>query len=308
MSFEDFNIDFSSLEEADFSVGKGGSQDRERITWLGSSRQTWPLDVRFVVNMINKDEARPYHENHFHEYIVNDNYVRVPCPRAIKQTCPVCDAYWDHKKSVDKLTTIGASAEGHPEHGVFKRHQTLMKKFEQKKSFASLVVVKGDNKISILASKPQLTKQIFGDRDKGVTGALNELKAYGVPVFNPAESTGWLTLNKTGTGLGTVYSAKPTLISKIVGKKKEEQLVEESLHPQVVEKFKDMTKLPALNKMIQERMWSQEELENYVESDGTQLPSKVAEYLAKKPGAKEAEPVKASREVVDFSAEEFVPF
>lgn len=305
------NFDFSALEENDFSVGNKANTF-EKMNYIGGSKQTWPIDVRIVVNMVNKDEAKPYHENHFHEYIVNDQYVRVPCARAVGEVCAICDAHWDHKAKAEKLATRGANSEAHEEHAAWKRHTTLAKQFEQKKRFSVLVVLRGDNKISILDSKPQLTKKIFGDKFKNEPGAIAEIKSYGVPVFNPNEPTGWLTLGKTGQGLGTVYSAKPALLTKIVGKKKEEQLVEEALHPQVLEKFQDMSKLPALHKMIKDRLWTPEEVENYVASEGTQLPTKVLESLQKRKGGQtsgQSTPPSESKSFNgDLESAEFDPF
>lgn len=300
------SIDFSALEEADFSVG-AKQNETERMNYLGGGKQTWPIDVRILVNMINKDEARPMIETHIHEYIVNDQYVRIPCARAAGLVCAICDAHWDHKGQSDKLAARGGNAEGSADHVEWKKHSALAKQFEQKKRFSMLAVLKGDTKVSILEAKTQLTKEIFGDKYKDKAGAVAEIKSYGVPVYNPSEPTGWLTLNKTGTGLATTYTAKPALITKIVGKKKEEQLVEEPVHPLILEKFQDMSKLPALSKSFKEKLWSPEEMENYVASAGTELPSRVAEYLAKwskkktgAPGADAAEAKPASVSTANF--------
>lgn len=274
------NIDFSSLEETDFSVGNKQEQT-ERLSYLGGGKQTWPIDVRIVVNMSNKDEAKPFIDTHIHEYIANDQYVRIPCARAAGQVCAICDAHWDHKNQADKLAARGGNAEGSEVHAEWKRHTTLAKAFEQKKRFSMLAVLKGDTKISVLEAKTMLTKEIFGDKFKNKAGAIAEIKSYGVPVFNPHEPTGWLTLGKSGTGLATTYTAKPSLLTKIVGKKKEEQLVEEPLHPLILEKFQDMSKLPALSRSFKEKLWSPEELENYVASEGTELPGRIVEQMKK---------------------------
>lgn len=311
MTIDFDSIDFSSIEEGDFSVGKPLTTT-EKLNFIGGSKQNWPIDVRIIVNMVNKDEAKPYHESHFHEYVENDQYLRIPCSRSVGQTCPICDAHWDHKGNADKLAARGAGVSGHEDHAEFQKQTILAKKFEQKKRFSMLAVVRGDTKVSILESKPQLTKAIFGDKFKGTAGAIAELKSYGVPVFSPTEPTGWLTLSKSGQGLTTTYTAKPAAVIKTVGKKREEQLIEEELHPMVVEKFKDMTKLPALYKRNFENQWSSEELENYVLSGGTQLPGRVVENLAKWSKKKGPEASSTSQSsasnVPDLGADDFNPF
>lgn len=306
------NFDFSLLEEEDFAVGKK-TNSFEKISYVGGKGTTWPVDVRILVNMSSKDEARPYHENHIHEHIVNDNYVRIPCARSIGQKCAICDAHWEHKNESEKLEARGAKSESNPLHGEWRKHTALMKLYKQKQRFSMLVAVRNDNKISVLDAKPQLTKAIFGDKFKGAVGAIDELKRYGVSIFNPNEKTGWLTLNKTGQGLATSYTAKPALHTKINGRKKEEELVEEPLHPLILEKFKDMTKLIALNKMIKDRMWSEEEVQAYVDSSGTVIPSRISDFFKKKDkNASTASNTQASTpsESVDFDSmdEDFNPF
>jgi hypothetical protein len=309
----DFSADFAALEEVDFSIGgKTNQEPFEKMNYLGGSKQSWPIDVRILVNPISKDEMKPSIESSFHEYIVNDQYVRIPCARSVEEVCPICDAYWEHYEVAKKMEVMGASSEEHPKHAEWKRHKTLEKQFKQQKRFSMLVVLRGDNKVSILETKPQLTKAIFGDRYKQKAGAISEIKSYGVPVFNPAESTGWLTLNKTGEKLNTTYTAKPATHIKIDGRKKSEELVEEALHPQVLEKFQNPDKLPKLFASFKSRVWSREELENFVASDGTQLPAREQERLAKKRkynGKGEEAPAVAKSETVDFDdPDSFDPF
>lgn len=307
-------IDYSSLEEADFSLGGKPVQEVERTNYLGGAKQTWPIDVRILVNPVSKEEMKPNHENSFHEYVVNDVYVRIPCARSIGEVCPVCDAYWEHREAVQKLEILGANSEEHPRHSEYRRHKTLEKQFKQQKRFSMLVALRGDNKVSILEAKPQLAKAIFGDRFRNEPGAIAEIKSFGVPVFNPSEPTGWLTLNKTGEKLNTRYSAKPSTHLKIDGRKKSEELVEEDLHPSIREKFENPEKLPKVYSMIKSRVWSREELENYVASDGTQLPAREMERLSKRKsvtGSKNTTPPPPTQasEVVDFDdPNSFDPF
>jgi len=302
-------FNFDALETTDFSVGKP-SVEKERHNWIGGAKQSWPLEVRVVVNMSTPEDSKPFMDASFHEFIDGDSYYRIPCLRSVGEVCPVCDAHWDHKKQQDLLTAQGAVMESHPLHVEWKKHMFLSKKFEQRKNFLMLAVVRGDDKVSILSAKTQLTKRIFGDKYKNLPGAIDELKAYGVPVFNPNEGTGWLILTKTGQGLSTTYNAKPAMITKITGKSKTEQIVEEALSPKVIELFKDMSKLPSLSKIIRERLWTSEEMENYVASGGVQVPKSVSDFLNKnkKDGAEAKPAAAASSEVVSFSDDAFIPF
>lgn len=298
-------LNFDALENTDFSVGKK-SNETEKLNWLGGAKQTYPLDMRILINMSNPDEANPYFDASFHEYIDGTGYYRIPCMRSVGEVCPICDHYWDHKKHSEQLAVQGAQAENHPLHVKWKQHEFLKKKFQQKKGYLMLVALKGDDKISVFSTKTQQIKAIFGDAYKKLPGAIDELKSYGVSVFNPYEVTGWISLNKSGQGLQTTYSAKPSLISEIKGKMKTEKIMEEPLHPKVIEAFKDMGKLPALRKRIQDSLWSQEELETYIISGGIEIPERVKEILNKN---KKEEDKPKQDEVVNFSSEEeFIPF
>jgi len=272
-NLDPISFDYSAIEEGDFSVGNKGQG--ELVNYLGNAKTTWPLDVRLVVNTSSSAEAKPYHENHFHECMIGEQYIRVPCARVVGQSCMICDAHWSHRDQATQLETRGGKSENHPLHGEYMRHFTLAKMYKQQQRYAMLAVVRGDNKISWLETKPSLTKSIFGDKKKGVKGAVDAIKEFGVSVYNPFEATGWLKLSKTGIGLDTVYAASPTLTTKIENKRKSEELTEEKLHPSLIEKFKDPSKLLKINETIMSKLWSEEEIHAYVESAGTQVPERV---------------------------------
>lgn len=288
MSEFDFSsLDFSALEEADLSLGQKGNKF-EKINYLGRSKQTWPLEVRLLVNPINSDEKKTHIDTTTHFSNINDAFVSIPCARSVGQICPICDAYWDHQKHSKVLETQGAALETHPKNAEYIKAAALAKIFEPKRMYQTLAVVRGDDKISILELKPSLAKAIFGDSYKKSAGAITDFKSYGVPFLDPREKTGWLSLSKTGTGFQTTYSAKVATSVKIEGRTKSEVLVESDLHPAVLEKFKDLSSLPAVYKIQKDRVWTQEELSAYVASEGTQFPDHVNEYLSKRKGGKPA--------------------
>jgi len=291
------NFDYTMLENEDFSVGKQKEQ-REKVNYVGGAKNTtWPLTLRVVVNQ-HVAKPRPYVENHFHEYTLNGEYMRIPCARSVGKSCAICDAHWKHRDEAAKLEQTGAKASGHKMHEKYLNHATLAKAFEQKRRFAALVVLRGDDKVSVLDAKTSLIKAIFGDASKKIPGAVHKFKDYNAQVYNPAEPTGWLVLNKTGEKLDTRYFADLCVESKMVGRQKTEMLYEQPLSNSVKERLKDPEKMIDLTQMIASRLWSEDEVAAFVASEGTELPSR----LLKKQGAGGEQAVETpSQHQADFS-------
>ena len=268
------NFDYSLLENEDFSVGKQKEQ-REKINYVGGAKNTtWPLTLRVVVNQ-HVGKPRPYAENHFHEYTLNGEYMRIPCPRSVGKTCSICDAHWKHRDEAVKLEEMGAKAPGHKMHEKYLNHSTLAKSFEQKRRFSVLVVLRGDDKISVLDAKTSLIKSIFGDAGKKISGVVHKFKDYNAQVYNPSEPTGWMVLNKTGEKLDTRYSADLCVESKMVGRQKTEMLYEQTLPNSVKDRLKDPEKMIDLVQMFASRLWSEDEMAAFVASGGTELPERL---------------------------------
>lgn len=294
------DFDFAMLENEDFSVGKQKEQ-REKINYVGGAKNTtWPLTLRIVVNQ-HAAKPRPYVENHFHEYTLNGEYMRIPCARSVGKTCSICDAHWKHREETQKLEAVGAKAPGHKMHEKYLQSSTLAKVFEQKRRFAALVVLRGDDKISVLDAKTSLIKAIFGDASKKIPGAVHKFKDYNAQVYNPAEPTGWLILNKTGEKLDTRYFADLCVESKMVGRQKTEMLYEQQLSNSVKERLKDAEKMIDLSQMIASRLWSEDEVAAFVASGGTELPSRL---MKKSEGTVAGEEEKPSQVNMDFSESE----
>lgn len=275
----DFSKLFENLEQTDFAVGNEKKSDAARTNYIGSKTSPFPSDVRFVVNTSVKEEMKPFHKADTHETTINGKYVTFPCLRNFNETCAVCDAHWSHREEAQKLENVGAKSEGHKQHGEWKKQTTLTKLFQQRKKFLALCVIRGENRFSVLNQGPALFKAIFGDPVKGVKGAKDEILAYGESFLDHRTNTGWITLNKTGTGLDTLYTAAPRVETKVVNKAKTQVLHEEPIHPDLVAALTDPVAVPKLLTDFAARKWSQEEMRAFVESEGTKLPEKVSKYV-----------------------------
>lgn len=296
---------FSSFEDSDFSVGKG--EDREKLNFLGGKKTQWPLDVRVVINPLG-EEALPYHETHMHDLMIGDKYSTIPCNRSMGKTCSICDASWDHKEKADNLEATGAKQETSKNHESWKKHMTLSKLFQQKKKYSILTVVRGENRFSVLQAGPALTKAVFGDKRKNEKGAIDEVKSYNVTVYNPFEPTGWVTMKRAGSGLNTVYSANASVTVQMNGKKKEELLTEEALHPTILERLGTPETMPKLKELFKSKAWSDEELQAYVDSGGSAVPDRVMKYLGDGPAQGASEASKPKIQTTEFDASDLDPF
>jgi len=303
---ETYSLD--DIEGGDHSVGSSSDEKSERTPSLPAKGQSWPFDIRVIVNPIKSEFGRPFHETPVHIIYMGGKYINIPCPRGFGKVCPMCDKRWNAEDSKKDLEGKGAISEGSPLHNQWLKEKAIIDMYKQRKQFTFMAAKRNDPSIYFFYAGPALTKAIFGDRRKNLSGAIHAIKEYRVSVYAPSEATGWITVNKTGKGLDTVYSSSATTVSKIVGRTKTEELLEEALDNEVVKRFADVESLPRVWESFMKKAWSQEEIENFVASDGAVLPDRIASWLGLQPSTINEGDMPPAVETADFRMDEVIPF
>lgn len=274
-------VDIESLESSDPSTGRNNQQKFERPAILPKGKdQVWPIIGRILVNRLTT-EAHIFHEVHDHSIQVGGRWMTVPCYKTRGMKCPFCEEYWAARKDTKDLTAKGAEAEDAPDalRIELKKKQITMKMMEQRRRFGMLMALPKDPTVYMFFATKSLIDELFGNKDKNKKGAFSILRDdYKVPVIKASEKTGWFHLNKTGQKLDTEYSATPAVIQVIQGRTKTEQLHEEELHPAVLERV-TRNDLPRIKAHHEGRFWTLEEMENFIESDFTQIPERYSRYI-----------------------------
>jgi hypothetical protein len=300
------NYSFDDFENTETEVGADKSAAAERVPFLPAKGQKWPFDVRILVNPIASELGKIYHETNVHPIQVGGKWLNIPCPRSLGKTCYMCDTRWGSEDRRKELEAIGAGASAHPEHNEFKKHENIIALFKQKKQYMFMAALRNDPKLYFFYAGPALIKSMFGDKAKATKGAVASFKEFGVSAFNPNNTTGWITVNKTGQKLDTVYTATPTVQTVVKDRVKSEMLVEEALHPDVVNAFSNIEGLPRVLESFKNRMWSEDEIQTFVDSACTVVPERIAKWVGaiEKPSKVET----ASFTENSLSVESFDPF
>jgi hypothetical protein len=271
-------LSLEDIENQDFMQGKDAKEKVERTPFLPVKGQNWPINLRILVNPVATELGRPVHEANVHPIQVNGKWVNIPCPRTLGKRCYMCDKRWNAIDELKQLEAIGAKAEGHPENGQWRKYYAISETYKQKRQSIFLAALPNDPKVYMFYAGPALVNAIFGDKRKNIPGALHEIKEYGVSLFSPSQPSGWLSLNKTGQKLDTVYTAKALTKTVVEGKSKVLRLHEEMLHEDIQKLFEDPTKLPRILESYKGRMWSEEEIQAFVDSEATILPERIARF------------------------------
>jgi hypothetical protein len=274
-------VDIESLENTDPSTGRNSQPKYDRPAMLPKGKdQVWPIIGRFLVNRI-ATEAYHYHEVHDHNIQIGGRWINVPCYKTRGTKCPFCEAYWAARKDVQTLTGKGANTEDASDdlRIELKKKQLVMKMMEQRQRYGMIMALPKDPTVYMFFATKSLISEIFGNKDKNTKGAFSVLRdEYKVPVFKAEEKTGWFSLNKTGQKLETRYFASPAVTQVVKERTKTEMLYEEELHPTVIERAK-RNDIPRVKAYYDSRFWSLEEMENFIESDFTQVPERYARFI-----------------------------
>jgi hypothetical protein len=273
-------VDIASLDNlAQPITGKQDKKfDRPLMLPKGKS-QVWPIIGRLVMNRL-KSEALSYHTVHQHSIEIGGIFLNVPCQKSFGSKCPFCEKYWEGFNALKAMPAAASEENAPAEIAIpYKKAKLLTTMYKQRMRYGVLIALPKDPNVYMFFMGPELLKATFGDGQKKIPGATQELKeGYKVPIYSATELAGWISFNRTGEGLATKYSAKTTTIEVINGRVKTEQLMEEALHQTVQQKI-NSNDLPKLAEYHASRRWTDEEMENFIASNGTQIPERYVAFI-----------------------------
>lgn len=258
-------MDFTKFESQDLTVSDENTNSGFAKK-LPNKDFKWPSKIRVLPD---PREEQIYKKTDTHLLEVNGKWINVPCLRNAQHTpCPFCDTYWEAKEESDLQPKDSLE---------YKKAAAKMRQFRIQRQFSFLAALEDDPVIYVFNAKATLTKEIFGSPKDNIKGAINEIRSFGVPIFDPTAGTGWVEVNKTGKMLDTKYHAQPVVIEVLNGRSKSQEIIEKKLPESIIKVFTEGSPedLPSVTEEYEKNLWTAEEMLAFIETDGANLPSRL---------------------------------
>lgn len=193
--------------------------------------------------------------------------------RMLNDRAPEVDRYWDCVNGMKELKAAGK--EGTDDYRKFEKQKQL---FNVNKRFWLLVLPKGETKPKALQVTFGAIKELFGaparGKDPAYSGIIESMKSKGRSPYNLKSDKGWLKIWREGTGLETKWKVEEAKVEKVVDG---EDVTVPLSHPIPESVFTlkkaDIVDLGQLD-MVEEKIWTIEECQRFVDSFGTVIPDR----------------------------------
>lgn len=278
-----------------------GANKEEKINYLPVAKQPYPLNIRLLPYLPN---PKPYFETPSHWLHYGDKSIVVPCNRSnlIGCECPFCKAFFNAKDLYEASAKKDEVA------------KALMEKYKQNFTYSSLVALTNDPKVYIFNFKTTQYHAVFANPKTHIKGVWFDLKEKeNIKPLDYSLGTGWITLNKTGSGTDTKYTAIKTVEEEkqvINGKSVTvTSPIDLMIHAEVLTKVKN-GKVPNIPEVYLKRQWTIAEMQAFVDSNGTAFPERIIEIFKKYEKSLPDNPVHAKFERAEFEMpqDEEAPF
>jgi hypothetical protein len=226
----------------------------------------------------------------YFEYSVNGNKYKTPCRESLGLGK---DARFEKFKALNAEYFEACEAHG-PDSKEAQTIKAKRAKYQPKDGCYLYYVVPNGNTIQCMKASITLHDKIFGRKGsktfKEIVSIQDTLAKKGKSLYltgnKEDNKTGWVNIYKTGTGLGTEYHIVEATTTKQVSIDGAIVDVPVPATYEVDAKIYDgldTESLPNPLKYEQQYVWTEEEVNKFVESEGTEIPPRVLEKMNKAP-------------------------
>lgn len=194
--------------------------------------------------------------------------------KMFNEASPEVDAYWEAYRKSKALKEAGK--EGTEEYRVAEKQKLT---FATVRRCLLLVIQPGESKPKILEINARGKKKLFGaaayGKEQALVGLVETMRAKGRDPINPVSDKGWIKIWRTGLGVDTEWHVQEATIEA------RDSEGEEVVRPMTAKvgdglfklELKDLVNVETAY-MTDERVWSTEECQAFVDSAGTVIPER----------------------------------
>lgn len=269
---------FNSLDNEVSNPGNGFEKD---ITTVGKE----PIIAKLVIDPRSRKGAVIFQ---YFEYSVDGNKYKTPSRESVGLGN---DARLAKYKELCKVYKEACDSHG-KDSEVAKKAQVFRDKFKPKEGCFLFYIEPNGNKIKCLKASIMIKDQIWGRDGSATFAAVPSLKdalaKKGVSLFLTSKhednKKGWVEISRTGEKMGTRYHIKQSTAptTTIINGEEVEALVPKNydVSDELYKGF-DLEKVPDPAKYESNFVWTEEEVQQYVDSNGTKVPKRVTNDLEK---------------------------